>query len=915
VSALNCKNCGEVLSPDLRFCPTCGQALSPDAAQAAALRVPRLLIHVTDKPDREVLLNRVTFTLGRLPDNGIVVPEPYVSSHHGRLDFQEGAWHYRDLNSTNGTYINGRRSPGAALQDGDILRIGDPNGNSVSLTFYAAEAQVAATGQRVMGAVQVGATALPKAAVMAIGRNPQAEIPLQAPVISWQHARLERTPQGAILTDLNSTNGTYVNGHRLTRPCLLREGDMVQIGPFTLAYTGETLQQYAATAGVRLDGVRLVREVGPPDRRKRILNDISVSIAPREFVAVVGTSGAGKSTLMMALNGFTRADGQVLVNGDDLYQHFDLYRTMVGYVPQDDIIHKDLTVVNGLRYAAQLRLPPDTSSPEIERRITEVLEMVEMVGQKEQLVTSLSGGQRKRVSIAVELLAEPNLFFLDEPTSGLDPGLEKKMMVTMRHLADGGRTVILVTHATANIVQCDHVCFLSQGRLVYFGPPQQVQEFFGVTTGDFADVYGLLDDPDPKLAKQKAIDWEARYRESELYKTYVAERQARLPEVQQQAAASPAQQRAKVNIARQFFVLTRRYLDLVLRDKLLLTVLMVVMPIIGALVLLVSESNWLVGNPLAEIEQQLAEGLIGANSFTYSVIYNSQVLLFILALASVLLGLFASVYEIVKEWSVYQRERMVSLRIIPYLASKLVVLGAFAFIQCFLLMLVVSFKVKFPMAGVLLPGPLEIYITLVLGTMAAIMLGLLISALVPNTNAVIYIVFLVLFFQLIFAGVLFDLPGITKPLSSFTFTRWSMEALGSSANIEELNRLTRTRFMPDPVTETVSMDVERPADDWEPVTVVTVTQEIQVPVQPGIVQTVPISVPQVTVNELVTITELVTETFTVEPEPMDIYSEEAFQINYARTPGHLLMSWGLLIVFALFFGGATAAVLRRKDVG
>lgn len=914
--SLRCPNCGEALIPDLRFCPTCGQALSDEAAQLVQKRTPRLVIRVTGKPDREVVLNRSTFTLGRLPDNDIVIPEPYISSHHGRLDLKEGSWQYTDLNSTNGTYVNGRRALSAALLDGDILRIGDPQGNSTSLTFTGGNGGAQA-GQRTLGAVKMGSTALKMMMpVLAIGRNPKSDIPLEAPIVSWAHARLERTDQGAILTDLNSTNGTYVNGYRLTRPALLRDGDVVQIGPFTLVYSGDTLQRYAATAGVRLDGVRLIREVGPKERRKRILNDISVSIAPREFVALVGTSGAGKSTLMMALNGFNRADGQVLVNGDDLYQHFDLYRTMVGYVPQDDIIHKDLTVVSALRYAALLRLPPDTSEHEIQHRIDEVLEMVEMIGQKEQLVTSLSGGQRKRVSIAVELLAEPNLFFLDEPTSGLDPGLEKKMMLTMRRLADGGRTVVLVTHATANIVQCDHVCFLSQGRLVYFGPPQKVQEFFGVTTGDFADVYGMLDDPDPKVAREKAAQWEQKFKQSEYYRQYVVERQQQLPEVQKKAAIAPARQRSKVNVLRQFWVLTRRYMDLVLRDKLLLSVLMAVMPIIGALVLLVSDTNWLVGNTLPEIEKQLAEGIAGgASSTTYSVIYNSQVMLFILALASVLLGLFASVYEIVKEWSVYQRERMVSVRILPYLASKVVVLGVFALIQCFLLLLVVSFRVELPRDGVFLPGPLEIYITLVLGTVAAIMLGLLISALVPNTNAVIYIVFLVLFFQLIFAGVLFDLPGVTKPLSSFTLTRWSMEALGSSSDIEGLNRLTRTRFQPDPVTQVVSTDVEKPADDWEPVTVVTVTQEITVPIQPGLVQTVPISVPQVTVNDMVTVTETVTESITVEPDATDIYSEEEFQIDYARTPAHLFFSWALLIVFGMIFGGATAFVLRRKDVG
>ena len=683
------------------------------------------------QPLQQVPLNKSIVAIGRKPDNDVVLPPKYVSGHHGRLEQHGEIWHYSDLDSTNGTFVNGQRSQSAILHNGDILRIGDTEGNSISLTFHAA----GATGDPApaVGPIRMGATALGMQSSVIIGRDPQIDVPLSAPIISWHHARLDRTPQGHTLTDLKSTNGTFVNGQRLARPHPLQQGDVVQIGPYKLVYEATGFQQYTTAGGVRLDGVQLVREVGSGERKKRILNGINISIYPREFISLVGTSGAGKSTLMMALNGFTRADGKVLINGDDLYHHFDLYRTMVGYVPQDDIIHRQLTVGNALRYAARLRLPPDTSAEEVEQRVEHVLQQVEMVGQKEQAVTSLSGGQRKRVSIAVELLAEPNLFFLDEPTSGLDPGLEKKMMHTLRRLADGGRTIVLVTHATANIVQCDHVCFLSQGRMIYFGPPEEALDYFGVTSGDFADIYAQLDDPDPQVARQKAAAGEEKFKRSPHYQRYVENRHRELPQVQREAASqAKSQKRPRVSVVRQFLVLTRRYLELVLRDKLLLSVLMIVMPIIGALVLLVSDANWLVGNSAAEIERQLVDGLAtGESSATYAVIGDSQTLLFIMSLASVLLGLFASVYEIVKEKTIYQRERMVSVRILPYIASKVVVLGVFALIQCLLLMAVINLKVDYPSEGILLPAPVEMYITLFLGTMAAISMGLLISTLVP----------------------------------------------------------------------------------------------------------------------------------------------------------------------------------------
>ncbi len=924
-----CRFCGnELKNPNARFCSACGQQLDstgppPQAPPSpAAPEQPRLIIRVPGQQVREVKLTQESYTIGRKLDNDVILSFDYVSGHHGQLERRGAMWHYVDLGSTNGTFVNGQRVQSAVLQDGDILRIGDPQGNTLGLTFRTAEA-AGAPAPVAASTIRLGDPALSGKSSLIIGRNPQADIPLPTSIVSWQHARLDRTAQGHTLTDLGSTNGTFVNGQRLTRPHQLRQGDVVQIGPFKLVYEATGFQQYAATGGVRLDGVHLVREVGYGGRTKRILDDINISVYPREFISLVGTSGAGKSTLMMALNGFARAqEGQVLVNGDNLYQHFDLYRTMVGYVPQDDIIHRDLTVGNALRYAARLRLPPDTSSQEIEKRIDRVLKEVEMLGQKEQVVSSLSGGQRKRVSIAAELLAEPNLFFLDEPTSGLDPGLEKKMMHTLRRLADGGRTIILVTHATANIVQCDHVCFLSQGRMVYFGPPEEALDYFGVTSGDFADIYDQLDDADPKVAKQKAIASAEEYKRSSHHQDYVADRQSQVPQIQKTAAGQVASQRGpKVSIIRQFLVLTRRYLDLVLRDKLLLTVLMAVMPIIGALVLLVSDTNWLIGNTLAEVSSQLDADLAGAgSSATYAVVGDSQTLLFIMALASVLLGLFASVYEIVKEWSIYQRERMVTLRILPYIASKVVVLGIFALVQCFLLMLVIGLKVDYPAEGVFLSAPLEIYVTLVLGTLAAILMGMLISAIVPNLNTVIYIVFLVLFFQMIFAGVLFDLPGFTNQFSSLTLTRWSMEGLGTSANMEWLNRLTQTRFWPKEITEVVSTEVEKPDEDWEPITVVTKTEEIEIPVQPDpsqppITQTVPISVPEIIENEMITVTDTVTETITVEPEPTDIFNEQEFQIEYTRTVGHLFKDWLMLIGFGAAFGLITAIVLRRKDVG
>ncbi|MGC9348589.1 MAG: FHA domain-containing protein [Anaerolineae bacterium] len=910
-----CRFCGAKLkNPQARFCSACGKGLGPDTTGHVASKESAVLsIRVPGHAAYEVPLAQNLIDFGRAPDNDLVVSQPYVSAYHGRFERRGDEWYYEDLGSTNGTYVNGRLLNSARLQTGDVLRIGDPHGNNVGLTF---RGSLTATGRRAIGTTALGVQTFAGKSSVTIGRDPASTIHLPGAVVSWHHARLDAVSGGHTLVDLNSTNGTFVNGTRVTGNYLLHEGDVIQVGAFRLVYQAQGVHQYAAAGGVRLDGIAVTREVGRGDQTRRILNEISLSVYPREFVALVGTSGAGKSTLMKALSAVARAqEGAVLVNGDSLYDHFDLYRTMIGYVPQDDILHSDLKVHEALTYAAELRLPPDTSTEEIERRIDRVLQEVEMVAQKDQVIRSLSGGQRKRVSIAAELLAEPRLFFLDEPTSGLDPGLEKKMMYLLRRLADAGRTVVLVTHATANITQCDHVCFLTNGRMAYYGPPEETFGFFEVGSGDFADVYDLLDDQDPQVARQAAASWEARYRGSLQYKDYVTDRQQALSAPDAPTGDEAERRGPRVNALQQLGVLTRRYLNLVLRDTLLLTVLLLAMPFVAALVLLVAERNWMVGNSAAEIERQLAADLAaGEQSATYSLVVESQTVLFLMAFASVFLGVYATVYEIVKEWSVYQRERLVGLRIVPYILSKVLVMGGFALLQCLLFLLVIALRVEYPKEGVLVPAFLEIYVTLFLSTLAAIMIGLLISAIVPNMNTVMYLAFVVLMFQMTFSGVLFDLPGVSKQISVITLTRWSMEALGASVDVEGINRLTQSRFQPDPVEEEVAVDVERPSEEWQPVTVLTRTEEIEVPVQPGLTQSVAISVPEVIENEMITVTETLTESVRLELDPVDLNQESELELSYARTTEHLLTTWSILAGSGLVYGLITAFVLRRKDV-
>ncbi len=607
---------------------------------------------------------------------------------------------------------------------------------------------------------------------------------------------------------------------------MLQPGDRIQIGPYKIEYGAGGLKHYAPTGNYRLDGMGLTRNIRVPptltDRffrnkqaaHKLILNDVTISIYPKEFVALVGGSGAGKSTLMNALSGFIPAEGQVLVNGDDLYTNFAAYRSTLGYVPQDDIIHGQLPARVALTYVAKLRLP-DANETEIKQRVNDALAQVEMTEHADKPVNRLSGGQRKRVSIAAELLADPGLFFLDEPTSGLDPGLEKKMMYTLRRLADSGRTIILVTHATANILQCTQVAFMADGRLCYFGPPDDAQKFFGAK--DFSDIYTRLSqpldpvnnppppgwNPPPGQTCSASEAWEQHFRCSPDYHQFVEQRaQAAAGQRVMQRKPPPRQ---KVSAVQQYGVLTRRYFELIRRDKLSLFILLAVMPIIGFLLLMMAGTQDLVGKSppdvRTEIQQEVSQERDekddpdkNDDKFQggYAVAGSAQKILFMLALASSLLGTFAAAYEIVKEEPIYKRERMVNLEILPYLLSKFTVLGGFALVQCLLLLLILGAKVTLPDEGLFAAGKIEMYLTLVFAALAGVALGLFVSAAVRVSNAVIYVVLLILFVQIMFAGAIFELPNATKPISYMTPTRWALEALGSTTDMAQLRAIEAT---------------------------------------------------------------------------------------------------------------------------
>ncbi|MBN1427457.1 MAG: FHA domain-containing protein [Anaerolineae bacterium] len=813
--------------------------------------------------------------LGRASQADVIFPQTirFVSNRHAEIHRAATGFTIVDLGSLNGTYVNNRRlnpAEPASLHHGAVIRIGDDDfGASIGLTFHdPTEVSPDYRGYTSLGSV----SDLSMAEMIVIGRDPACGIVLDAPNVSRKHAAIRPHEGTHIISDLDSSNGTYVNGQPV-KQTVLNAGDVVQIGTYVLAYDGQKLSRFD-NQGMRMDVKDVYKAVSTAKGKIRILDDISLTVMPREFVALVGGSGAGKSTLLDALNGFRPAKGTVMLNGHHLYKEYDSFRTQFGYVPQHDILHASLTVERALSYAARLRLPGDVTSAERKKRIAQVLETVGMNEDKirRTRISSLSGGQRKRVSIAAELLAEPKLFFLDEPTSGLDPGLEKKMMYTMRRMADEGRTVILITHATSNIVQVDHVAFLSQGRLVYFGPPQNALDFFEVD--DFADIYEKIE--------RNGKEWHDVFhnQKSEYFQQYVVERQQTsqglMPGIPKKVGAEPFQ--ALGSMARQFNVFSQRMSSILLSERLSLMVLLAIMPIIAIFLMLVAQPDVLVGR-----QDVLRDVGKAAQTMTkaYMPTVDAQTILFSMSLAAVLIGLFTASNELVNERPVYLRERMINLKLIPYIASKLFVCSILALIQCALLMMFLGAKINFPSEGVLLPsplGPFELYITLFLATMASVAMGLLISAISSSTNMVSYLILIVLFVQIIFAGSIFDLrDNPVEPVSYLTVTHWSLVGLGTTSDVNGLAKHT--------VGCGNKMELDK--------------DSIEVDFVEG--------VPEVNTDN---VRMIETDEKECRSAPMD---KEDISVAYGEGFFSLMGVWAILIFFGAAFTGATLIALKRYD--
>jgi ABC-type multidrug transport system ATPase subunit len=572
---------------------------------------------------------------------------------------------------------------------------------------------------------------------------------LDHPHVSRRHALLTVRDGTVALSDLGSSNGTFVNGQRISRPTPLKAGDRIDIGPFSMQFDGACLESRSRANNVELAarGMKRIVRNRATGQLMTLLDDIDLVFHPREFVCLLGPSGSGKSTLLAILSGRNPPDaGRVTLNGEDLYEAFEALKEDIAVVPQKDVLHDSLTLGSALRYTAELRLPPDLSREEVEASVTDILGVVGLTQRQQSLIRQLSGGQVKRASLANELVARPSLLFLDEVTSGLDEQTDREVMELFREVADGGKTVVCVTHSLANVeATCHLVVILTEGgKLAFVGTPEEAKTYFQVKR--LGDVYR-------RLGEEKPEAWQARFRSSGEYQRYVTARSTGTVTEKRLAHPTTTSTRKKADGGRQAWVLTRRYISIWKGDQ------QALLAMLGQS-LLVAFLLGLVFGKLADVVNPVERNVRTHN------------LLFLLAVSCFWFGCNTAAKELVKERVIFLRERDFNLRVEGYFISKFAVLALISMAQATLLFWIVRIWCD-PPGSILLQ-----WLTLAALATAGTAVGLLISAIAASEEVATALVPIVVIPQIILGGVIAPLSGFAKVLADgFVTVYWGREVL------------------------------------------------------------------------------------------------------------------------------------------
>ncbi len=676
---------------------------------------------------------------GRDQKNDIVLTSHLVSAEHGRFVRKGDSWiiedkvAYKDTGSTNGLIYSNVSIVSRPLGDGDFIRIDDGVETISEGVLFVFSSDDSYNKWHTIPLIEKKE--------FTIGREESCDIILPHITVSKCHAKIVYENKGWYIVDRDSTNGVIINNKRIFGKEKLHEKDVIAITNSKLIFTSEMISYCCYKSGISVDIDDIVIKRGKGKKSFVTSNHVSLNIKPGELIAIIGGSGAGKSTILNCMCGYLQpTQGEVFINGVNLYQNLDSMKKMIGYVPQSDIVYDNLTLHDMLLYTAKLRLPKDTLPTEREVAITRAIDMVELTEKRDSFIKSFSGGQRKRASIAVELLSDPNLLFLDEPASGLDPGTERNLMQSLRTMADKGKTVILVTHSTLQLKMCDKIVFMGKGgNLCFFGSYDEALTFFGIS--DIVDVYNMI--------TEQVKQWTTKFDKSRVPAGKICK-------------TDTISGKSKKSRFKQLCVLSARYLKLVANDRQRLLLLLVQAPLLAILISFVAD-----GKQFAQYEM-------------------TKSLLFALACSAFWIGMLNAIQEICKERNIMKREYMTGLSLSAYILSKIIVLGILCLIQSSFITGVFSIMVGLPEDGIIMNSFIELLITTFITAVSSTAMGLFVSSLFTNADRAMTVAPILLMPQILFSGLIFKLSGATEIISWIAVCRWSMEGYGTTANLNDL---------------------------------------------------------------------------------------------------------------------------------
>jgi ABC-type multidrug transport system ATPase subunit/pSer/pThr/pTyr-binding forkhead associated (FHA) protein len=659
----------------------------------------------------KALSDYLSISIGRNPEKSdVVFINSSVSSLHAQIIFKNSKILLQDLGSKNGTFVNGKlieANTPILLIENDVVRFGNLGFSELHIKAYKSITQTQSTENDKLKKLRL------------IGRADECEIKIDDITVSRKHASLTQLDHNTfLLKDLNSTNGVYFKGEKITE-VQITKNDYFIVGKHIVFADGK-VERLENKIAIQVQNLSKVF-----NKNNTALHPLSFEIKPKTFTAIMGPSGCGKSTLLKSLiNQLALSTGEIKLFGLNLKSDFSYLKKQIGYVPQDDIIHLELTVYQSIFFAAQLRLE-HYSKTEIENRVNYLIKVLHLENIKDNFNHSISGGQRKRVCIAIELLSNPLILFLDEPTSPLDPQSIEEFLTILNKLKNEGTTIVMVTHKPEDLAFVDDVLFLAEkGHLVFHGKTSEYLNFFNVETT--TEVYA-------ELSVTKALKWIGKQHTNNFAERVIS--------------TENNFKKEKIAWFNQFLILTKRNIKIKLNDKLNTAILIFQAPIIALLIALIFD--------------EISVGV-----------------LFMMCISAIWFGVNNASREIVKEKNIYEREHNFNVKISSYLASKILTLISLAALQSVLFVSVLM--IRYSSAFVQFDNFIQLVFYFVLITTVASLMGLLVSATMKNTEKVMSLIPILLIPQIMLTGVISKINNVfVEVLSYFTISRWSLDGLAT----------------------------------------------------------------------------------------------------------------------------------------